>query len=65
MSFKKIDDVGRILKTLKEELEYEDINVEVENLDEELHNQNEVKEESQNAEESKETINDYLLARGC
>lgn len=58
MTFKKTDDVGRA-----EELEQEDISVKVEHSDAELHNPDEVEDETLGADEIEETIDDYLLAR--
>lgn len=63
MTFKKTDDIGQSTKISVEELEHEDISVEVEHSDYELHNSYEVKDEAQVVDEDKETINDYLLAR--
>src|SRR4051812_11190612 len=57
MAFKKTDDDGRNV----EELEQVEIPVEVEHVDAELHILDEVKEEAEDAEEVKETIDDYLL----
>lgn len=45
MAFKKTDDVGRSTKISEEGLEQEEILVEVEHVDFELHNQYEVEEE--------------------
>ena len=63
MAFKKIDDAGRNAEISEEELEQEEILVEVEHSDAELHNPDEVEEEARVTDEDEETGNDYLLAR--
>lgn len=59
MAFKKTHDVCRT----EEELEQEEIPVEVEHSDPELHNLDEVANEALGAEETEETVDDYLFAR--
>lgn len=61
MAFKKTDDVIRSTEIYVNEMEREDILVEVEHSDAELHNLDEVEEETQVIDEDEETNNDYLL----
>lgn len=56
---KKIDGAGRNAKISEEDQEHEEIPVEVEHSDAELHNPNEVEEEAQVVDEYEETDNDY------
>lgn len=63
ITFKKTDDASWNTKISVEELEHEEIPVEVEHIDVELHNPNEFEEEAQTIDEDEETNNDYLLAR--
>ena len=63
MAFKKTDDVSRSAQIFEEELEHEEIHVEVEHNDAELHNPEEVGEEARVVDEDEETNNDYVLER--
>lgn len=63
MTFKKTDDFSQSTKVYGEELEQEEIHVEVEHNDVELHNPYEVEEQAQADDEDEETDNDYLLIR--
>ena len=63
MALKKSDNVGRNVKFYKEEPEQEEIPIEVDHNDVELHNQDEVEEEAQVTDEDEEMDNDYMLAR--
>ena len=62
-TFKKTGDAGRSAEISDEELEQVEIPVEVEHSDAELHDPDEVEEETEAAVEDEETDNDYLLAR--
>lgn len=62
MAFKKIDDVDQNVEIFVEEMELEEILVEVEHSDVELHNPYEV-EEAEVTDKVEETDNDYMLER--